>query len=110
MRGEANLRDQSATIEIRGLGEGAGKAPNFPIEELYIPLTTAAGADFQAHAHAARRPVGPEEALTHRRLVIVGDPGSGKTAFLRRIAFCDDQSRAGTHDAARAAGNSNGQF
>src|SRR5262249_8723106 len=27
------LRDQTATIDIRGLGEGAGRARNFPIDE-----------------------------------------------------------------------------
>jgi predicted NACHT family NTPase len=79
------LRDQTATIDIRGLGEGAGKARNFPIDELYIPLTTAAGADMERPDE--RKPVGLEEALAHRRLVIVGDPGSGKTTFLRRVAF-----------------------
>src|ERR1039457_668337 len=34
------LRDQTATIDIRGLGVGAGKAHNLPLEDLYIPLTT----------------------------------------------------------------------
>lgn len=57
---------------------GSGKAHRFPIDELYIPLTTAA---------SERRAVRLEEALQNRRLVIVGDLGSGKTTFLRRIAF-----------------------
>lgn len=83
------LRDQTATIDIRGLGEGAGRARNFPIDELYIPLTTAAHAVERLSPGAAeeRKLVLLEEALEHRRLVIVGDPGSGKTTFLRRIAF-----------------------
>src|SRR5271157_1969214 len=83
------LRDQTATIGIRGLGEGAGRARNFPIDELYIPLTTAAHATERPFPGATeeRKPVLLEEALEHRRLVIVGDPGSGKTTFLRRIAF-----------------------
>jgi hypothetical protein len=84
------LRDQCATIDVRGLGLGAGKAHNFPIEDLYIPLTTR----WQASTHVSDREqsnggaqIGLEEALQHSRLVIVGDPGSGKTTFLRRIAF-----------------------
>jgi hypothetical protein len=82
------LRDQTATIDIRGLGEGAGRARNFPIDELYIPLTTAAPAERELSGAAAeRRPMLLEEALRHPRLVIVGDPGSGKTTFLRRVAF-----------------------
>ncbi len=84
------LRDQTATIEIRGLGEGAGKARNFPIDELYIPLTTAderAEPMLAREMPAERKPMELDEALRHRRLVIVGDPGSGKTTFLRRITF-----------------------
>jgi hypothetical protein len=83
------LRDQTATIDIRGLGEGVGRARNFPIDELYIPLTTTALAAEQSPPNALeeRKSVLLEEALAHRRLVIVGDPGSGKSTFLRRIAF-----------------------
>ena len=82
------LRDQTATIDIRGLGEDAGRARNFPIDELYIPLTTTSQAEsLISGAPDERKPMLLEEALEHRRLVIVGDPGSGKTTFLRRIAF-----------------------
>jgi len=79
------LREQTAWIDIRGLQVGAGRAYRFPIEDLYIPLTTQpeAGA---AGRLAERKPMELEEALSHQRLVIVGDPGSGKTTFLRHIA------------------------
>ncbi len=82
------LREETGTIDIRGLGVGAGKAHRFPIADLYIPLTTARLGDRQAGTGPEQRePMDLREALEHRRLVIVGDPGSGKTTFLRRIAF-----------------------
>jgi formylglycine-generating enzyme required for sulfatase activity len=77
------LREHTAWIDIRGLQVGAGKAYRFPIQDLYIPLTTAS----LAPGPEGRRTVPLEEALTQRRVVIVGDPGSGKTTFFRRLAF-----------------------
>jgi formylglycine-generating enzyme required for sulfatase activity len=104
-----SLREQTGWIDIRGLMVGSGKASRFPIDELYIPLTTASGLRFAGErlgierggssrrlprgtvkedASAARSErVELEDLLTHRRLVIVGDPGAGKTTFLYRIAF-----------------------
>ena len=73
------LREQTAWIDMRGLQVGSGRAHRFPIDELYIPLTTISG--------DGRDTVPLEEALRHTRLVIVGDPGSGKTTFLRRTGF-----------------------
>jgi hypothetical protein len=84
------VREQTAWIDIRGLQVGTGQAHRFPIEELYIPLTTSASEDSRkgrVHPEDLRKPVPLEEALNHRRLVIVGDPGSGKTTFLRRIGL-----------------------
>ena len=49
------------------------------IEGLYIPSTTL------------------EDALPHERLLIVGDPGSGKTMFLRHIAYLWVRALQDTH-------------
>jgi len=78
------LREQTGWIDIRGLQVGTGKAHRFPIEDLYISLTTRSA---EATGAVERDPREPEAALSRRRLVIVGDPGSGKTTFLRRVAF-----------------------
>ena len=73
------LREQTGWIDIRGLQVGTGKAYRFPIEDLYTSLITAGS--------AGREPIGLEDAMSAHRLVIVGGPGSGKTTFLRRVAF-----------------------
>jgi hypothetical protein len=92
------LYANTSHIDIRGLAVGSGKAHRFPIEELYIPLTTAGAARGLKSADDPEG-MGPEEAahpalqkaLEARTLAIVGDPGSGKSTFLNRIsaALCD---------------------
>jgi formylglycine-generating enzyme required for sulfatase activity len=88
------LLARTAFIDIRGLQAGSGKAHRFAIEDLWISLT--------AIAPAPGRPVGKNavsqstgtdvrssplhEALRERRLVVLGDPGSGKSTFLNRVA------------------------
>ena len=100
------LREETAYIDISGLVVGSGKAHRFPIEDLFIPLTTAFQAEEPSKAARGKRPsdsrvkkaakkatkgraakgldaaqreaVQLHEALTNKRLVIVGDPGSGK--------------------------------
>ena len=92
-----HLHEHTAWIDIRGLQVGAGKAYRFPIEDLYIPLTIPDEVS-AAENPVLRKPVELEEALAHQRLVIVGDPGSGKTTFLRHVAFlwCRGLLDAGT--------------
>lgn len=72
------LREATRYIELGGLG--ANTVNQYEIEQLYVPITTAARED----GKDKRIPL--EKALTHQRLVIQGDAGSGKTTFLRRIA------------------------
>ena len=95
------LSNHTGFINIRGLQVGKGKAHRFPIEELYITLTTAAErpaekrgesrrskedlSELVAEREAASVPL--QSALRSDRLVIVGDPGSGKTTFLHRICY-----------------------
>lgn len=112
----AYLRDlalKTGFIDIRGLQEGKGRASRFPIDELFISLTTtripdeekegprhAKGAPGRSEsdrgkAFAERRAVPLHDALRHDRLVVVGDPGAGKTTFQRRIAHALCQTQLG---------------
>ena len=90
-----DVKAQTDRINIQGIfsESGAGRTPvYFPIEEHYTPLMS--GSDLQARdgLPSLGMPERPERVpLTdllsrHRRLLIVGDPGGGKTTFLRFIA------------------------
>ncbi len=92
------LREDTSHIDIRGLEVGSGRATRLGIEELYIPLTTmlheerriergkGKPAEEAEAFHSVRTEL--DHALSkHRLLAVVGDPGSGKTTFLRRTAF-----------------------
>ena len=95
------LHRKCSRIDIRGLNVGKGEVHHLPIEELYIQLNTSF-----AHAEAPRpgKSSRPDEssqpddaghpgsqqlqrALRAPRLVVVGDPGAGKTTFLRRVSW-----------------------
>lgn len=94
-----DLQANTSFIDIRGLQVGSARAPRFPIDELYIPLTTTnternvSGSPGAPDPEFERLAAGGEpqhvelhEMLRHRKLVIVGDPGAGKTTFAKRIA------------------------
>ncbi len=94
------LRKETASIDIRGLQVDSGKAGRFPIEDLYITLRTSSAQ--QSDRKSKQRPdviegrvasIELEQALKHPRLAVIGDPGSGKTTFLRRICQLACRSR-----------------
>ena len=87
------LRKDTAMIEIRGLQVNRAEAPVFPITDLYIPLIDELG----AHGATERQDLATSLATT-QRLVILGDPGSGKTTFLRRMAHAACQARLADAD------------
>lgn len=107
------LRDKSQYIDIRGLQTGTGRAHRFPIDELYIPLTTHGppeqaekgrrGKGVEEMEPGGREPVDLRECLKHRCLVVLGDPGAGKTTFLRRVAFELCRRQLGEGNATAAA-------
>ena len=71
--------------------------------ELYIELNAAGDAE---SSRDKGQPGGTvyrlNQALEHKRLAVVGDPGSGKTTFLRWIAWMITGDRLGeTSDAAK---------
>ena len=108
------LLARTAFINIRGLQVGTGRAHRFPIEDLFISLTTTLAP--RRDGKATRKgqpadeaglerpaPVPLHAALSESRLIAVGDPGSGKTTFLHRIAHALCETLLGTDpDAARA--------
>jgi formylglycine-generating enzyme required for sulfatase activity len=97
------VAEETGYIDIRGIGGGRGKAIaaiRFPIMKLYTELHVRSGItnfDLQTgHGHGLgqRRPL-TDLARATRCLVIVGDPGSGKTTFLRFLANTELLSKNG---------------
>lgn len=87
------LWNQTRHIEIKNLRTSDASVNVFAIDELYTPLTTVlpqeerfAGKKEEALASLESK-VPLHRALAHRRLVLVGDPGAGKSTFVRRIVF-----------------------
>jgi formylglycine-generating enzyme required for sulfatase activity/transcriptional regulator with XRE-family HTH domain len=82
------LHNDCGFIDVRGLIVGSGKAPRLPIADVYIPLSAAGGGgDIDRSGPAQPRAVSLDQSLAHRKLVIVGDPGSGKSTYLKRLAY-----------------------
>jgi hypothetical protein len=80
------LRAETAYIDIRGLRTSEGMAHRFAINDLYVPLMNELAERGEGRmTPEAERAVPLEEALKHPRLVIVGDPGAGKSTFLKRM-------------------------
>ena len=101
------LLEETSYIDIRGLKIESGEARRLLIDELYIPLKTTLASDEHGLKRQrkgrkpseqdmqARTPIELHHALKNRRLIILGDPGMGKTTFLRRIAMGLCNSRLG---------------
>jgi len=86
------LKGETMYLDIKGLATGANKAHQFRIDKLFIPLKTSAplrtsgrGRHGGPAMSAAEVPL--QDALKLKRLLIKGDPGAGKTTFLRLLAF-----------------------
>jgi len=81
-------------INISGIATSQKGALRHPIEKLYTPLTSRGELAVGGRGGAGGGPRGPggervrlEELLPrHRRLLIEGQPGAGKTTFLRLVA------------------------
>jgi formylglycine-generating enzyme required for sulfatase activity len=81
------LWDDTRFIDIRGLRVGNESVYRFDIDKLYTPLTTVIAATERQEGPGEREAVPLQKALENPRVVLVGDPGAGKSTFLRRIAY-----------------------
>ena len=115
-----DLLDKTAYIDIRGLERGHRAGPSVPhrttvhladhhdgagrIGRTSQPNDGAGKAEDAGRRNRRGRRHGSvplHEALQNDRLVVVGDPGSGKTTFLRRVAHALCRDRTGRRPARR---------
>ncbi len=94
------LRNECAYIEIRGLQVSQQKAHRFRIDELYTPLTTVLAPERKKDSPEKQEPVPLQQALRSPKVILVGDPGAGKSTFLRRIVFAVCETLLGSNPAA----------
>jgi len=84
------LNKECGSVDIRGLQVSGNKAHRFDIEELYTPLYTVGGEiekddKNQAGLEIDRRKVNLDDVVKSKHTVIIGNPGSGKSTFLRHV-------------------------
>ncbi|MCY2963761.1 MAG: SUMF1/EgtB/PvdO family nonheme iron enzyme, partial [Planctomycetota bacterium] len=106
------LRRETSQLDVRGIRVGQERAQSFDIEQLFITLTTSSlplqkpddepvsppknkGRKRSSTRKSKavdplrelfhRQPVPLEQALRNQRLLIIGDPGAGKTTFLKHL-------------------------
>ncbi len=94
------LWEDTAYIDIRGLRVSNEAVHRFRIDELYTPLTTVSAPEERKPGE--QRTVPLQRALKNRCVVLVGDPGAGKSTFLRRIAFAACETLLGRNPLAAA--------
>ncbi len=85
-----DLRTATGHIDIRGLAVGTGKAHRFLIDELYIELGAVGGGESESSSKAMVEGGGQRslhEALGGKRVMVIGDPGAGKTTFLNWVSW-----------------------
>jgi formylglycine-generating enzyme required for sulfatase activity len=85
------LEEETRQIRIKGLKTKRAEPYLFGIDEIYIPLTTVTSPEMTRKSAGGdteqQRRIVLEETLAQRNVVIIGDAGSGKSTFLRRVAF-----------------------
>ena len=88
------LKNESMYINVHGLITNEQKVVQFLIDKLYIPLKIkkyhlqGKKGDIRQHLRKlAPNDIYLHECLQEQRLIIKGEPGSGKTTFLRLISF-----------------------
>jgi hypothetical protein len=105
------LREETGEINVGSINRSAAQASSFPISGVYVPLhyvgieaakTSRNNASIHDAVYGLRparrdqpRRLRLESALQHRRVIIQGDSGSGKSTFIRCAAFdlCHQNAR-----------------